>query len=71
VFFSQPLDLDMAMLKAFSAAYEAIIPQGGGPSGKKETAISARSGTRPEDRSAEEPRLLLAACHGYFKSWLL
>jgi putative ATP-dependent endonuclease of the OLD family len=41
VFFSDPLDLDMAMLKAFPKAYEAIIPKGGGPSGKKETAIDA------------------------------
>jgi putative ATP-dependent endonuclease of OLD family len=41
VFFSDPLDLDMAMLKAFPQAYAAIIPEGGGPSGKKETAIEA------------------------------
>jgi putative ATP-dependent endonuclease of the OLD family len=41
VFFSDPLDLDMAMLKAFPKAYEAIIPKGGGPSGKKETAVEA------------------------------
>jgi putative ATP-dependent endonuclease of OLD family len=39
VFFSDPLDLDMAMLKAFPKAYEAIIPTGSGPSGKKETAV--------------------------------
>ena len=31
VFFSRPLDLDMAMLRAFPAAYAAIIPEGGGP----------------------------------------
>jgi putative ATP-dependent endonuclease of OLD family len=31
----------MAMLKAFPKAYEAIIPEGGGPSGKKETAVDA------------------------------
>jgi putative ATP-dependent endonuclease of OLD family len=41
VFFSDPLDLDMAMLKAFPKAYEAIIPKGGGPSGKPETAVTA------------------------------
>ena len=41
VYFSDPLDLDMAMLKAFPAAYKAIIPKGGGPSGKKETAVEA------------------------------
>lgn len=40
VFFSDPLDLDMAMLKAFPKAYEAVIPEGGGPSGKKETAAN-------------------------------
>ena len=31
VFFSSPLDLDLAMLKAFPAAYAATIPPGGGP----------------------------------------
>jgi putative ATP-dependent endonuclease of the OLD family len=41
VFFSEPLDLDMAMLKAFPKAYEAIIPTGGGPSGKNATATAA------------------------------
>jgi putative ATP-dependent endonuclease of OLD family len=41
VFFSEPLDLDMAMLKVFPEAYEASIPKGGGPSGKKETAETA------------------------------
>lgn len=41
VFFSDPLDLDMLMLKAFPKAYEAIIPEGGGPKGKKETAVEA------------------------------
>ncbi len=37
VFFSTPLDLDLAMLRAFPAAYEAIIPTKGGPrtSGKE------------------------------------
>jgi putative ATP-dependent endonuclease of OLD family len=32
VFFSAPLDLDMAMLAAFPNAYKATIPAGGGPS---------------------------------------
>jgi putative ATP-dependent endonuclease of the OLD family len=41
VFFSDPLDLDMTMLKAYPKAYEAAIPKGGGPSGKSETAINA------------------------------
>lgn len=31
VYFSAPLDLDLAMLKAFPEAYNAIIPKGGGP----------------------------------------
>ncbi|HHX6879221.1 ATP-dependent nuclease [Metapseudomonas otitidis] len=31
VYFSAPLDLDLAMLKAFPDAYHAIIPNGGGP----------------------------------------
>ena len=31
VYFSEPLDLDMAMLAAFPDAYKAIIPEGGGP----------------------------------------
>ncbi|QHC98415.1 ATP-dependent endonuclease [Pseudomonas sp. R84] len=31
VYFSSPLDLDLAMLEAFPAAYSAIIPAGGGP----------------------------------------
>lgn len=31
VFFSEPLDLDLAMLASFPDAYEAIVPKGGGP----------------------------------------
>ena len=31
VYFSAPLDLDLAMLKAFPEAYNAIVPTGGGP----------------------------------------
>jgi putative ATP-dependent endonuclease of OLD family len=31
VYFSVPLDLDLAMLGAFPDAYKAIIPKGGGP----------------------------------------
>ncbi|MBX9757060.1 MAG: AAA family ATPase [Pseudomonadaceae bacterium] len=31
VYFSAPLDLDLAMLKAFPDAYAAIVPKGGGP----------------------------------------
>jgi putative ATP-dependent endonuclease of the OLD family len=32
VFYSAPLDLDMELLSAFPAAYDAIVPKGGGPS---------------------------------------
>jgi putative ATP-dependent endonuclease of OLD family len=38
VYFSEPLDLDMAMLAAFPGAYEAIIPKGGGPAMRAEDA---------------------------------
>jgi putative ATP-dependent endonuclease of OLD family len=38
VFFSAPLDLDMAMLAAFPDAYNATIPKGGGPKMKVEDA---------------------------------
>jgi putative ATP-dependent endonuclease of OLD family len=38
VFFSGPLDLDMAMLAAYPKAYEAIVPKGGGPKMKPEEA---------------------------------
>lgn len=31
VYFSSPLDFDLAMLEAFPDAYEAVIPAGGGP----------------------------------------
>lgn len=45
VFFSSPLDLDLAMLKAFPAAYEATIPVGGGPKSTQEKAVAAVLGT--------------------------
>ena len=38
VYFSEPLDLDMAMLASYPKAYEAIIPKGGGPKLKPEDA---------------------------------
>jgi putative ATP-dependent endonuclease of OLD family len=41
VFFSAPLDLDLSMLKAYSHAYEAIIPKGGGPRSTIEKAAEA------------------------------
>lgn len=45
VFFSSPLDLDLAMLKAFPEAYEATIPLGGGPKSTQEKAVAAVLGT--------------------------
>lgn len=45
VFFSGPLDLDMAMLTAFPTAYEAIIPKGGGPSMEADEAAKVVLGT--------------------------
>ena len=41
VFFSSPLDLDLAMLAAFPEAYMAIIPAGGGPRTTVEKAAEA------------------------------
>ena len=45
VFFSAPLDLDLAMLKAFPDAYEAIIPKRGGPKMAVEKAAEVVLGT--------------------------
>jgi putative ATP-dependent endonuclease of OLD family len=45
VFFSEPLDLDLAMLAAFGQAYKAIIPKGGGPKMTAEKAAEAVLGT--------------------------
>jgi putative ATP-dependent endonuclease of OLD family len=45
VYFSAPLDLDLAMLKAFPDAYEAIIPAGGGPNMEVDKAAEAALGT--------------------------
>jgi putative ATP-dependent endonuclease of OLD family len=46
VFFSEPLDLDLAMLKAFPEAYEAVIPAGGGPRMEADDAAKAVLGTK-------------------------
>ncbi|RQU81937.1 DUF2813 domain-containing protein [Burkholderia cenocepacia] len=44
VFFSEPLDLDLAMLASFPSAYAATIPAGGGPELTiEEAAVSALS----------------------------
>lgn len=45
VFFSEPLDLDLAMLAAFPEAYKAVIPKGGGPKLTQEKAAEAVLGT--------------------------
>ena len=45
VYFSAPLDLDLAMLKAFPDAYEATAPQGGGPKTAVDKAAEAVLGT--------------------------
>lgn len=45
VYFSAPLDLDLAMLEAFPDAYTAIIPKGGGPKMAIDKAAEAVLGT--------------------------
>ncbi|MGK9233402.1 AAA family ATPase [Inquilinus limosus] len=45
VFFSEPLDIDLAMLKAFPEAYAAAIASGGGPRMTVEKAAEAVLGT--------------------------
>ncbi len=45
VFFSEPLDLDLAMLAAFPAAYEAIVSKGGGPKMAADKAAEVVLGT--------------------------
>ena len=48
VFFLEPLDLDLAMLSAFQAAYAKTIPKGGGPkmtADKAAEAVLGRSGS--------------------------
>lgn len=45
VYFSAPLDLDLAMLEAFPDAYEAIVPKGGGPKMAADKAAEVVLGT--------------------------
>jgi putative ATP-dependent endonuclease of OLD family len=45
VYFSAPLDLDLAMLDAFPDAYKAIIPKGGGPKMAADKAAEVVLGT--------------------------
>jgi putative ATP-dependent endonuclease of OLD family len=63
VFFSWPLDLDLAMLKAFPEAYKATIPAGGGPKSTPEQAAIAVLGAGPGvaeygTHFADSPQLL-------------
>lgn len=46
VYFSEPLDLDLAMLAAFPEAYEAVVPKGGGPRMEADKAAEAVLGTK-------------------------
>jgi len=46
VYFSEPLDLDLAMLAAFPDAYEATIAAGGGPRMEADEAAKAVLGTK-------------------------
>lgn len=46
VYFSEPLDLDLAMLATFPDAYEAIITAGGGPRMEADEAAKAVLGTK-------------------------
>ncbi len=46
VYFSEPLDLDLAMLAAFPEAYEAVVPNGGGPRMEADKAAEAVLGTK-------------------------
>jgi len=45
VYFSEPLDLDMAMLKAYPKAYSSTIPTGGGPTMSVDDAAKIVLGT--------------------------
>jgi putative ATP-dependent endonuclease of OLD family len=45
VYFSSPLDLDLVMLEAFTNAYQAIIPEGGGPKMEMHKAAEVVLGT--------------------------
>ncbi|TXI88010.1 MAG: ATP-dependent endonuclease, partial [Cupriavidus sp.] len=45
VYFSAPLDLDLAMLEAFPDAYKAVIPKGGGPKMAADKAAEVVLGT--------------------------
>jgi len=63
VFFSAPLDLDMAMLAAFPAAYAALIPGGSGPELSQEDAGKAVLGKGGKGLKIYEKELSDYATH--------
>ena len=69
VYFSSPLDLDLAMLKAFPDAYEATIPPGGGPELTPEEAASvalSKDGIDAYDDKLKEYKALMPAYRYHF-----
>jgi putative ATP-dependent endonuclease of OLD family len=69
VFFSSPLDLDLAMLKAFPDAYAATIPSGGGPELTIEEAakvVLSKDGLAEYDGDFEAYKALLPAYRYHF-----
>ncbi|MFM0478485.1 ATP-dependent nuclease [Paraburkholderia strydomiana] len=71
VFFAEPLDLDLAMLASFPAAYAATIPADGGPDlTVEEAAISALSkdGLKAYDGELEAYKAFLPAYRYHFLS---
>jgi len=57
IFFSDPLDLDMAMLAAYPEAYAKVVPTGGGPKMKNEDAAKVILGEGgPGLKAYEAPR---------------
>jgi putative ATP-dependent endonuclease of OLD family len=69
VFFSSPLDLDLAMLKAFPSAYEATIPPGGGPELTVDEAanvVLSKGGLAAYDGNLEDYKALLPSYRYHF-----
>lgn len=69
VFFSAPLDLDLAMLKAFPAAYAATIPAGGGPELSVDdaaTVVLSKGGMAAYDGDLEDYKALFPAYRYHF-----
>jgi putative ATP-dependent endonuclease of OLD family len=69
VYFSSPLDLDLAMLKAFPTAYSATIPPGGGPELTVEEAakvVLSKDGLAAYDGNLEDYKALFPAYRYHF-----